>query len=121
MLFNVNMYPEVIILKIIYRQSPENPDFYGTGIVNCYFKELSTEKDIATISKKDHHHTFFEAHIIISGHQCYEIENKNHKVRGGNLIIVPPKLRHTVTETAENTKKISVVFNFLDKIGRAHV
>ena len=113
-LFNVNMYSEMIILKIIYRQSPDNPDFFGTGIVNCYFKELSSEKDIATISKKDHHHTFFETHIIISGHQCYEIGNKNHKVKGGNLIIVPPKLRHTVTETAEDTKKISVAFSFQD-------
>lgn len=108
------MYTEVTIVKIIYRQSQNIPAFESAGIANCYFKELSNEKEIPAISKKDHHHTFFETHIIISGHQYYEISGKIHKVLGGNLIIVPPKLKHTVTETAKNTRKISVTFSILE-------
>jgi len=97
-------------VKIIYRQSPDNIVFNNAGILNCYLKELSMEKDLKNVSKKGHHHTFFEVHIILKGHQYYEISGKEYKVLNGNMIIIPPNLKHRVTQTHPLTHKISVTF-----------
>lgn len=102
-------------MKIIYRQPPQCPIFNSVGIVNCHVRELGGEKDIIATSKKEHHHTFFETHIIISGHQSYKIQKKSYKITGGNLLITPPRLKHIVTETSKNTKKISINFAISEK------
>lgn len=102
-------------MKILYRQSSDEVLFTGAGLKNCYFKELFMEKDLKNISKKGHYHTFFEVHIIISGYQCYEISGKKHNIQGGNLMVIPPKLKHRVTEVGMNTHKISVIFAVEDK------
>lgn len=102
--------PEVKQVKIIYRQTSDSKVFNTSGILNCYLKELSMEKDLKSISKKGHYHTFFEAHIILSGHQEYEICGKKFKVTAGNLVVIPPRLKHLVTETDVSTHKISVTF-----------
>ena len=65
-------------MKIIYRQPQNCPIFNSVGIVNCHVRELGGEKDIIATSKKEHHHTFFETHIIISGHQSYKMQKKSY-------------------------------------------
>ena len=102
-------------MKVIYRQSPEATLFDSIGIRNCYLKELTLEKDMKNISKKGHYHTFFEVHLILKGHQHYHMSGKEYKVNGGNLIIIPPRLKHRITETDSNTHKISVTFALCDE------
>ena len=101
-------------MRIIYKQPLTTSVFQSYGIKNCYFKELLFEKDIKNISKKEHHHTFFEVHIILNGSQSYEISEKKHHVKSGSLILIPPKLKHLTTDFQPDTKKISINFNISD-------
>lgn len=97
-------------MRIMYKQSPCGSLLEKIGIKNCYFKELLFERDMRNVSKKEHHHTFFEVHIIHSGYQTYEIDGKKHKVQSGNLIIIPPGLKHRVADSDSKTTKISLTF-----------
>ena len=108
-------------MKILYRQSSDEPLFTKAGLRNCYLKELFMEKDLKNISKKGHYHTFFEVHIITKGHQCYEISGKKHDIEAGNLMVIPPRLKHLVAETDLNTHKISITFNPDEKSCFAHL
>lgn len=102
-------------MKILYRQSSDEALFAKAGLRNCYLKELFMEKDLKSISKKGHYHTFFEVHIITRGHQCYEISGKKHSIQAGSLMVIPPGLKHLVAETDINTHKISITFSLDEK------
>ncbi len=101
-------------MRIIYKQPLAASVFQAHGIKNCYFKELLFEKDIKNISKKEHHHTFFEIHIVQSGGQSYETAGKKYRIKSGNLILIPPRLKHLTTDFLPDTKKISINFNISD-------
>ncbi len=101
-------------MRVIYKQPLTTSVFPLYGIKNCYFKELLFEKDIKSISKKEHHHTFFEIHIIQSGSQSYKTAEKKYEIKSGNMILIPPNLKHLTSEFMPDTKKISINFNISD-------
>jgi len=100
-------------MRILYKQ-PENDTSSSLrrfDIQNCYFKTLCVERDRSNITKKAHHHTGFEMHIVTKGSQEYEIHGTKYKLKGGSFLLICPKVPHTVINTTPNTQKCSIVFN----------
>ena len=100
-------------MKILYKQLEDVPScsLDQFGVQNCYLKELSIERDCKRITKKLHHHTGFEIHIIIDGFQEYEICEKSYKLTAGSFLMIYPNVSHTVVSQGPHTKKYSITFH----------
>lgn len=97
-------------VKILYKQ----PECYELGslsrfgVQHCYFKKLYIDRD--SITKKIHHHTGFELHIITEGSQEYEIGGTVYTLNKGSFLIVYPNVKHTIIRSTPHTQKYSVTF-----------
>lgn len=80
-------------------------------ISDCYFKRLQCDTDRYAISKKEHHHTFYEIHIISSGSQTYGVGNEIVRLDAGQFVVFSPLEKHTVLDAERNTVKYSLTFN----------
>ena len=100
-------------MKILYKQP--TPDASSSlsrySVQNCYLKKLAIDRDHSSITKKSHHHTGFEMHIITEGYQEYAVDNKVYKLERGNFLIIYPNIPHTVIYSAPQTHKYSITFN----------
>lgn len=94
-------------MKILYKQN----DAGKFCISNCYLKYILVDKDFKTITKKVHHHTDHEVHIIQSGSQTYEMNGKEYTISSGEFLIIPPHTKHRLTVSAPDTLKYSITFN----------
>ena len=104
-------------MKILYRQktnSDESTAFTKIGIENCYLKYISTKSDSERITPKEHRHTDFEVHIIVSGSQKYYIDGKMCEIKENSFLIIAPGVSHRVEKSKENTKKYSLTFSLND-------
>lgn len=99
-------------MKIIYKQPQGGSVFDKFGIGNCCFKQLYFESSAKDMSKKEHHHTGYELHIIVNGYQIYKIGNYEYKVNGGEFLLIPPEIKHRAVGYAPKTSKISLTFEF---------
>ena len=101
-------------MKIHYKQQKNgsyNVASPAGGILrDCYFKELAGDCDRSIISARSHHHSEFEIHIVIKGHQIYETEYENICLSEGEFVIFPPKFKHRSTESDDRMKKYSITF-----------
>lgn len=101
-----------MIMKVIYKQPERDP--YGSlnrlGIQNCYLKKLSMDRDQNSITKKTHHHSGFEMHIVTSGCQKYEVDGAVLVVESGCFLLIYPNVPHTVIVSAPGTQKFSITF-----------
>lgn len=100
-------------LKIIYKQPDTDSIFSLAGISSCCLKQLSYSKDAAASTKKAHHHTGFEIHIIEKGHQTYSFSGKRIQVNCGEFLLIPPEVKHKMEEFAPDTEKFSLTFSAL--------
>ncbi|MBR6747841.1 MAG: helix-turn-helix domain-containing protein [Clostridia bacterium] len=110
-------------MKILYKQ-PETavPSPYDTlGIRQCYLKQFSMEKDDRNITKKAHHHTSFEIHIIISGCQTYEVGQQQYRVESGQFFMIPPLCRHRVVGAEPHTGRWTITFEAIPESGAMHL
>ena len=98
-------------MKIIYKQDTVDVAFADMGVKNCCIKQYRYNKDIRATTKKEHHHTSFEIHIINSGHQVYQIMDKEYAVQGGQYLIIPPEIKHRCKETSQDLEKIAITFH----------
>jgi len=97
-------------VKILYRQINSSPGALDClGVTDCYFKLLSLSKDHNSISKT-HHHTGFELHMITQGTQCYEISGTRYQLEAGQLLLIPPELRHRLVFSEAATEKAAITF-----------
>ena len=94
-------------MKILYKQSESS----HLGISNCYLKYIFVEKDSKSITKKVHHHTDFEVHIIEQGCQVYEMGGQEYRIGAGDYLIIAPRAKHRLIDSAPDTRKFSVTFN----------
>lgn len=103
----------MILLKILYKQSTQDQcsSLSQFGVQNCYFKKLSIDRDHSSITKKSHHHTGFEVHIVTEGYQEYEVGGAIYKLESGNFLIINPNTPHTVICSTMQTQKYSITFN----------
>lgn len=100
-------------MKIIYKQQTDSL-FESFGIKNCCLKQLFGENDIKNTTKKMHHHTGYEIHIIEKGTQIYDIEGESYEVKAGQFLFIPPKIKHCAI-MSDYVSKISVTFDMEDK------
>ena len=97
-------------MKIIYKQPKTKSLLHELGVQNCYFKHLTVAEDANHITKKEHHHTGFEIHMIMEGYQEYECGNMPFHVEEGTFFLIPPLLGHRFAATAPHTSKYSLTF-----------
>ena len=99
-------------MRILYKQ-PENDILLNSlGVKNCYFKHLIADEDAGVITKKTHHHTGFEVHIILVGCQEYESGASLFHAENGTFLLIPPLLEHRIVSTAPRTEKYSLTFEY---------
>lgn len=94
-------------MKILYKQN----DISKFCISNCYLKHILVDRDFKNITKKVHHHTDFEVHLIQSGSQIYEMNGTEYTISPGEYIIIPPHTKHRLSFSAPDTLKYSITFN----------
>lgn len=103
-------------MEILYRQAAvgESPQFNvlgALGIERFYIKKLYYKTDRANVTRKGHHHTGFEIHIIEQGYQTYEIGGKDVTVSAGEFLIVYPLVSHIAKSEDTETKKFAITFS----------
>ena len=100
-------------MKILYKQPTQDThsSLSRYGVQNCYLKKLAIDRDHSSITKKSHHHTGFEMHIISEGYQEYEVGGSVYKLESGNFLIIYPNVPHTVIYSAPQTQKYSITFS----------
>lgn len=98
-------------MKIIYKQPQTGSVFEEFGISNCCFKHLYLENSANDTTKRVHHHTEYELHIIENGHQSYEIGGNTYKLSGGKFLFIPPGVKHSVVAYGPHTSKVSLTFD----------
>ena len=100
-------------MNIIYKQSEGafNDGLCRFGVHNCYLKSLFVQQDSKRITKKAHHHTDFEMHIIVDGCQEYDVDGVVYRLESGSFLLIYPNTPHTVVFQEPYTRKYSVTFN----------
>ncbi len=100
-------------MKILYRQSEkdETGSLSRFGVQQCYFKEMSLDRDRSRVTKKNHSHTGFEMHIVTDGWQEYDVAGTTYRIEGGQFLLIYPNVPHTVIASTPHTHKYSITFN----------
>lgn len=65
----------------------------------------------------NHHHAFFELHIVIEGAMDYGVNGKNIALENGGFMLVPPNYAHRVIHCGDGFVKLTVAFNLKDEGG----
>ena len=68
------------------------------------------EKDAKNITKKLHHHTDYEIHLIEQGYQSYEMNGQEYTVNAGDFLILPPHTKHRLLHSSPDMVKLSLTF-----------
>lgn len=102
-------------MKILYQQtrsSREDPESFLriAGIGQCYFKRISFENDRKHITRKRHHHTGVEIHMIEKGYQIYEVGEECVRVEAGQYLLLSPNVKHCARREDAATSKYSIFF-----------
>lgn len=99
-------------MKIIYKQCEVvcPSGLYRLGVQNCYFKKLLYWQDKKRITKKLHHHTGFEIHIITAGYQEYQVNSQKYKLEAGSYLLIGPNIPHKMIASSEYAEKYSFLF-----------
>lgn len=100
-------------MKIVYKQSEQdkNSSLSRFGVQNCYLKKLSIDRDHSSITKKSHHHTGFEIHIVTEGYQEYAVAGTVYRLESGNFLMIYPNVPHKVICSTPQTQKYSITFH----------
>lgn len=102
-------------MEVLFRQPENDPQgaavsMESVGILRCFLNRIQPKRDVLHVTRKRHHHTAVELHVIQKGYQVYEVEGERVRVEAGNFLLIPPLSRHRATEEAEGTEKYSLTF-----------
>ena len=79
-------------MKIIYKQTDSTAQggamLDGIGVGKCYLKYISGGTEKSNFTKKVHHHTGFEVHILLCGEQKYEFSEEELTVSQGEMLVI---------------------------------
>jgi len=100
-------------MKIFYRQAAHQNHAAALpyGLHNFILKKMSVRQDAGGMTKKTHHHTHFELHMIISGHQEYRIDDKNYRLESGEFLLIAPHVSHRIVDSDALSEKYSIIFH----------
>ncbi len=96
-------------MKILYRQASKSPIFEQIGVKNCCFKLIDLKGDRARITHKEHYHTCFEFHVILSGEQSYRVGEDIYHLKKGDILFFPTTVRHCAMPSDCDTLKFSAL------------
>lgn len=101
-------------MRIYYRQ-PKKPQvksgLVSIGAQESCFKMLLLENDKRNVTKKVHHHTDFEMHIMAEGTQIYDVDGEVFSLQSGQFLLIAPGVSHRSADTAPNSKKYAITFH----------
>lgn len=102
-------------MNIVFKKIQEAPDcnqfiLNRLGITQCFVKELNSKSDRDSILRTAHRHASYETHIILSGSQSFEIEDKIITISAGELLLISPYTRHKAVSETDDYKKLAIVF-----------
>ena len=103
-------------MRIVWKQKKTvqagDAPFAALGIERCYLKQIRAVEDVGRTTRKVHHHTGVEMHLIREGYQTYEIEGRTVRVEAGQCLLIPPLMPHCVIGEGAETVKYSLTFGF---------
>lgn len=80
------------------------------GISHCFLKRLTAAQDARRETRKPHHHTGFEIHIVLRGCQTYLARGERFAVQAGHYLVFPPLFQHQIVASEPDTLKQTVTF-----------
>ncbi len=99
-------------MKVLYKQTENSLSGHNLtafGISDCYIKKIAFGKTV-TYSKKLHHHTGFELHMVLEGLQEYMIGESLVTLGKGQYLLVSPNTPHRAVSAREGTDKCAITF-----------
>lgn len=97
-------------MKVLFKQSEDGP-LSRIGVRDCYFKRLSPIRDNRSITKKAHHHSDVEIHLVTCGSLTYEIGEVSYTLTEGQYLLIPPTVTHRFAGATEGTQKYAITFS----------
>lgn len=102
-------------MRILWKQKHPSTDgceglFWRLSVERCYLKHIRTDMDRERTTRKTHHHTGVEMHVITKGYQVYELTEGCVRVEAGQCLLLPPMLPHRAVEEGTDTVKYSLTF-----------
>lgn len=80
-------------------------------INNCHLKKQYINNPVTYITKKRHHHTFFEVHFITDGYMSYDFEGETAELFAGDFLIISPEVNHKVDCVEGVIAKYALLFS----------
>lgn len=99
-------------MKLLYCCDSQTKDGF---LKSCYFKSLRGKRDLNV--KGSHHHSEFEIHIIIKGHQSYGFGDNTETVKAGSYLMIAPNVSHFLASSSDDCEKFALVFSLNSEIG----
>lgn len=105
-------------MSIVYNRAESigSKAILGKDIKKCYLKRIVNRSDQKNITKKTHHHTSFEIHIVTKGYQKYRVGDKTFTVTKGEFLLIHPGIDHAFLSCSEEAEKFSITF-YIDNSG----
>lgn len=100
-------------MRILFKQSKEGVGaalLRCVGIERCYVKYIVHEDGRSYVTRKRHHHTDFEIHIVEGGEQVYEIDGREVALGAGQVLLIPPGVKHRALRESPEASKYSILF-----------
>ncbi len=97
-------------VKVLFRQSGKGA-LDSIGVQDCYFKQLSPARDNRSITKKAHHHSDAELHIVTCGTLVYALGDDTVTVEQGQYLLICPTVTHRFIRAEEATQKFAITFS----------
>lgn len=102
-------------MQILWKQKDSSKEvcealFRRLGVERCYLKHIRADADHGRTTRKKHHHTGVEMHVITKGYQVYELAEGRIRVEAGQCLLLPPMLPHCAVGEGEGTVKYSLTF-----------
>ncbi len=97
-------------MNILLKQS-KNGILSQLGLSDTYFKKQVPSHDYRLISKKAHHHSDFELHMVVKGCHTYDIDGKEVTLTQGEYLLICPLTTHRFVCADEQTQRYSLTFS----------
>ena len=64
----------------------------------------------STWNFREHHHSFYELHIVTSGKATYHFDSKDIVLKEGTFLFIPPEVSHQVVNVSDDYTKFAFYF-----------
>lgn len=105
-------YTQSRVNKLSRLSFPETKNDLG---INLHWIRWIAFENSDNVSRQKHKHSFYEAHFVLSGTNCYTINgNDDITIDEGEGLIIAPDTPHKVQNMSKELTKISITFSLPD-------